>query len=306
MKKKILFPFVSALILTLFAGLIVSTSASAKAGDSVNRHRRFTRVVGKVTAVTDQGFSIQTRQGKEISFEVDENTQYRNKEREEMSFDDIKIDGWIAVAVPRWAFDKMTARLVILLPQDFDPTQLPERFLGEFVEINKNGNEFRLKTRQEGEEITFSVTAETHFRSKGNTILGLGDIEPGMVGAVVAKTFQTGEQPNAVVIAAGERGADRISAWKPMRRFGSWLSGFFDKLTAGKAVSITDNSIELKVRNGEQLNFQVTGNTVFRSRDNQVTELEDIQEDMTLVIGARDLGNMQYQAQIIFVFPARK
>jgi len=52
-------------------------------------------------------------------------------------------------------------------------------------------------------------------------------------------------------------------------------------------------------RDGQTITFQVTGDTKFRSKGGQVKSLEDLQEGMIAMVGAEELSNGKYQAQVV-------
>ena len=78
MSKKIYIPIAIALLIALLAGLWVSSDALAQGTGPAARLRGARRILGQVTAVGTDQFSIKTFKGKELSFLVDENTRYYN------------------------------------------------------------------------------------------------------------------------------------------------------------------------------------------------------------------------------------
>jgi len=54
-------------------------------------------------------------------------------------------------------------------------------------------------------------------------------------------------------------------------------------------------------RNGEQYDFQVTAETRFRSLQNRVAALEDLQVGMKVLVGAEQVGDGNYQAQVVII-----
>jgi hypothetical protein len=68
-------------------------------------------------------------------------------------------------------------------------------------------------------------------------------------------------------------------------------------------VDVPGNSFTIQTRRGESLTFQVTAETRFRSRRGVVTSLEELKAGMAVAVGAKDLGNSQYQALRVLVAP---
>ena len=54
---------------------------------------------------------------------------------------------------------------------------------------------------------------------------------------------------------------------------------------------------------GKQYTFQTTADTRIRSRE--VHSLADLKTGMVVLVGAKDLGNGSYQAQVVQVLPRR-
>ena len=181
MSKKIYIPIAITLLVALFAGLWVSADALAQGSGPVPRLRGARRMMGQVTATATDQFSIKTIKGEERSFQVDDETRFFDKDKQELSFDDLQVDRWIIVAKAQKEGDQVIARLVVILAEDFDPSQF-SLSAGSLTSIDVAGSQFSLKTRQ-GEEITFLANEETHFKG---AVAGLGDLQSGMQARVLA------------------------------------------------------------------------------------------------------------------------
>jgi hypothetical protein len=362
MSKKIYIPIGIAIMLAMLAGLWVSNTALAKAGGPGGLLRRPKPELGKVTLVAEEQFTIQRRDATELTILVDENTRFIDREKNEMTFADVKTGRWVAVAAPEDEAGKRVARLVVILPEDFDPAKM-ERLGGritsiitaakQFVMQNRQGEDFTINTDEEtlfrgeatdlaslqegwlagalvlkqddgsllaqtvragspilkkageitavddkagtltlkplrgGEEITFAVDADTRFRSRDGSLKSLADLKVGMVGLVVAKAplsgADEGTHPVAVLVAAIER--NKLPK--------------FDQRIGGKIVSVDKSAFTIEARDGKQYTFQVTGDTLFRSRGSLVQKLEDLKAGMIVMVGANELGSGQYQAQLV-------
>ncbi len=346
MSKKIFIPISVALLVAIVAGLWVSTEAFAQEGGFLGRLRRARPVLGQVTAISSDQFTIEKRDGKELSFRVDDNTRFTDKDKAALSFDDLEIGLWVAVAAPRADQDEPVARLVALLPDNLDPSQMTgyrgsiisvnssgnqftvqtqqgekttfkvdsstiykgeatafsglkegmsvrvaakeledgvllaqivrtgfpiDRYVGEIVTVDQAANTFTLRTIRSKEELTFKVDEYTQFRSKDQSLQNLEDLGPGMVGVVVSR--DQGETiPSAVIVGA----ADKEDLPK------------FDLRVGGKIVSLEKNSFTIKARTGEEYTFQVTGDTLFRSRGGRISGLDDLKEGTPVIVGAKD------------------
>jgi hypothetical protein len=361
MSKKIFIPISIALLVAILAGLWVSTEAFAQEGGFLARFRRARPVVGQVTAISGDRFTIEKRDGKELTFTVDDNTRFTDKDKARLSFDDLEIGLWVSVAAPRGNQDEPAARLVVLLPENLDPSQMTG-FRGSIIEVDASGNQFTLQTQQgekvsfdvdsttvykgeatafsglqEGlfagvaakelengcflaqvvrtgfpvnrligeiltvdqkantftlrtmhskEEMEFKVDENTQFRSKAQSLESLEDLELGMVAVVVAKD-RNEALPLAIIVGA----ADKENLPK------------FDLRVGGRIVSLEKNSFTIKDRNGQEHTFQVTGDTLFRSRGGRISGLDDLKEGMPVIVGANELENGDYQAELIIAMP---
>ena len=152
---------------------------------------------------------------------------------------------------------------------------------GTVTSVGVSANTFDLKTRS-GDDLTFSVDENTRFRSRDGLVQGLGDLQPDMVAFVTAGKEADGTL-KAVVVAAGT--PEQLPK--------------FDFRTAGKVITKDKNSFTLETRNGEQYKFKVTGETHFRSRGGWLEDLDDLEIGMRVIVGAKELGNGQYHAQLV-------
>jgi len=366
MSKKIVIPIVAALVLTLIAGLLVSSHVQAQGAGPLGRSLRLRPALGQVTDIGKAGFTVETKDGTEQTFTVDEQTRYRSKDKADLAFADLKTGQWVAVVTGRGRAVANLARLVITLPESFDPTQFAgargkivavdpaasqftlenqpgqktvvttdagtiyrgeatsfgdlqagmfagviskesagdglvarivrlgdplEVHFGEITAIDTAAGSFTLKTQRTNQELTVTVDDSTRFRSKGSEISSLDDLKTGMFAMLVAKSpagaGQTDAPLKAVLVAAGDK-SDLPKA---------------DLWVGGRLVSVDKHAFTVEDRQGKQYTFQTTGDTRLRSRE--VRSLADLKAGMLVLVGAKDLGNGSYQAQVVLVFPRK-
>jgi preprotein translocase subunit YajC len=365
MTKKIWIPILSVLIVALLAGVWVSSEAMAQSnspdgGGRLKRLLAARRGIGQVTSIGEDQFTVEKRTGESYTFLVNDETRFFDKDRNELEFDDLAIDRWVIVAGPENEAGERVARLVVLLPEDFDPSNLAgalgrivtidqaaqqfsletrqgeektfdvnaetryiggvdelsdlqvempvlvkaleqddgsllaqvvgtrrdiKRFAGEITAIDEIAQNLTLKLHQGGREMTFSVDENTRFRGKDGELTGLGDLKVGMVAIVTVPEANAGETLVARLVAAADR--DELPK--------------FDKRVGGRVTSVDQNAFTIKARDGETYTFQVTGSTTFRSRGDQIQGLEDLDEGMGVIVGAKELGNSRYQAETVIV-----
>ena len=365
MTKKLLIPIVSVLIVALLAGVWVSSEAMAQSNnpDGDGRLKRLLaarRGLGQVSSIGEDQFTVDKRNGETLTFLVNEETRFFDKDRTQLEFDDLTIGRWVIVAGPENETGEHVARLVVLLPEDFDPSNLAgslgriiavdqaakqfsletrqgeektfdvneetryiggadelsdlqvempvlvkaleqtdgsllaqvvgtrrdmRRHVGEITAIDETAQNLTLKLRQGEREMTFSVDENTRFRGKEGELTSLGDLKVGMVAIVTVQEASADETPVARLVAAGYR--DQLPK--------------FDKRVGGRVASVEQNAFTIKARNGETYTFQVTGSTTFRSRGDRIQGLEDLEEGMGVIVGAKELGNGRYQAEMVLV-----
>ncbi len=362
MSKKLLIPMIAVLVVALLAGVWLTGDALAQGENPQGRLRRARPALGQVTAVGENQFTVQTRNGESRTFLIDENTRIRSKDAKDLSFSDLQVGRWVGVVAPKDSGEQPIARLVVLLPEDFDPEQMQgvrgrvteidiaaqaftlekrqgeavtlkvdentrftgevtdlagledgmlagavtreqengdllatlvragnpqdrrqNRQAGEVTSVDESAGQFTLRTLRNDKETTFAVDENTRFRSKDGKVESLKDLKTGMVALVVARPAEDGKTPVAALVAAG----DRSDLPK------------FDKRFAGKVTAVGDQSFTIQTRDGQQITFQVTGDTKFRSKGGQVKGLEDLQAGMITLVGAKELGNGEYQAQVV-------
>lgn len=278
MTKKIGFPVVAAIVLALIAGLAASSTALAQSGGPLGRLLKARPVLGQVTAIGKSEFTVEKKDGTELTFKVDERTRYRSKEKTELAFTDLKTGQWVAVVVERGQGERGTARLVVTLPEDFDPTQF-EGGRGKVIDVNAAASQFTIENR-EGQKTVVTTNSETVFRGE---VTSLADLEVGMLAGVVNKE------------AAGDGMQARLV------RAGNPTSRYTGEITR---VNSSAGTFTLKTRRtGEEMTFTVDENTRFRGRE--VQSLADLKAGMMVLVGAKDLGSGSYQAQVVAARPRK-
>jgi preprotein translocase subunit YajC len=278
MSKKILIPILAALLLALGAGVWAYADAAAQESTPRFRQRRLPGVVGQVTTVAGDQFTIQTKAGREVTFRFDETTRFTDPQKQELSPQDMQTGDWVAVIVVRNRAKPPLARAVIILPEDFDPANWAS-VRGRVTGVDVSGNAFSLEDK-DGQATTVKVDENTKYQGQA---AGLAELQVGM--PVLARTEK---QPNGDLLAKSVR-----------------TGVAFDQRFMGKVTSIDGQSFTIQTRKGESITFQVTEETVFRSLKGVVDGMEDLEVGMPVAVGAEDLGNSQYQARLVLIAPNR-
>lgn len=264
MSKKILIAIAITLVVVVIAGFWVSETALAKDGDTLLRRiRRARPTLGQVTEITDSGFSLLKRDGGEQSFLVDENTRFFDRDKNELTFDDVQVDRWVAVAAPK-GVDEPVARFVILIPEDFDPSKM-SAVRGTVMEIDLARQTFTLENRQ-GEVTTLFTDEETIFRGLAED---LADLKEGVLASAIFEEMDDGSLLGRLV-----------RSRYPMTRKGGEITAVDEG--AGTFTLVGQ-------RDGEDHTFVVDENTRFRGKDGSVQSLADLQVGMVAIVTAKQI-----------------
>jgi uncharacterized protein DUF5666 len=211
-----------AAVLFLFSAVCAAPSAPAAApqgpittqqGGGQNRERR-PGVGGTITAVDDKSITLKTLDGRTVTVNVTEKTQYR-KDRQPAKFSDFKVGEMVFAAGQSTGENSWQADFVAMRTgagQEFREG-LGKRFIaGEIKAIE--GTRLTI-ARPDGVTQTISVDENTSFRKQRESIT-LIDIKPG------DQVFGRGEMKNDVFVAAtltvGEPGMMRMG--EPDQKWG--------------------------------------------------------------------------------------
>lgn len=217
------------------------------------------RALGQVTAVGENQFTLLLRDGREVTVLVDEQTHFRLAGGGEATFDDLTVGRWVVGAGrPTDQDSTFVARVVVLLPEDFDPGQLGDKAAGRVEAVDAAADTFVVTTR-DGEQVTVRVDEQTRFRG----VEGLEQLQPGMFAAAAGKRQDDGTLL-ARLVAAREH--------PDLQRFAGKVS----------AVDATAVTFTLTTREGQEVTFAVVDKTRFRG----VEGLEQLQPGMAAVVGA--------------------
>lgn len=257
-----------ALLISLLAAatIIALTSAETLAeSDRFDGPPPQRGLVGKVLAIGSEDFTLESLHGDNLTISVTGETVFRTREDgqgTDASYADLESGMWVAVHPHRDSAVGVSARLVLILPEDFDPSQVKGlRVLGEVDKINPGQNTFEVMTRK-GDTISFQADEQTRF---AGDLKSFDDLEKGlMVGVLAAK------QEDGTFL------AKIVGTGKPERPH-------LEK-TGGKITRIGDGSITILTRQGEEKSYTVTESTRFGSRQGEIDGLEDLALEMVVIV----------------------
>ena len=232
---------------------------------------------GKVTAVDAAAgkFTVEGRNSETVTVLVNAETVYRGGVS---GLADLKA-GMAAFAVtePQANGDLLARSVRAGFPK--------VRRVGSVVSVDAAAGRFRMETERDGNEITVQVNAGTVFRSQGNAVTGLAELQPGM--DVLAAGEEQSGVLTASMVAAGELPK-------------------FDQRFRGKVTAVSKTGFTVQGRDGQTYTLVVDEQTKFRSRGGKVQSLADLKEGMPVFVGAQDPGDGRLLAQTVLVLQRRR
>lgn len=193
MSKKVYVPILIAIVAALAAGLWNPTAAFAK-GDV----KRSAGVVKAVNASAGT-FTIHARRlGKDVTFSVNANTQFHSKDNQVKGLADLKDGMYVIVhsGQPSGNGDPVARRVAVVNRTKktgksgaTGQSQIDNHFLGKIEVVN--GNSLTIRTHK-GQQISVQLTAETRYRSRGESLSGQKDLKAGMIVMVGVKDLGNG------------------------------------------------------------------------------------------------------------------
>jgi hypothetical protein len=258
MKKKLTL----SLLITVILSLVLTTVGYAQDNQIVSNKWLKQNYFAQIVSIDDNEFTVKKINSEELQIKVDDQTRYWLIGQGKGVFEDLEIGRWVIGFWRGKDGDEITTPIVILLPEDFDPENLPERRVGGLVqEVNSVDKTITIETRDK-ETLTLQFTGNTHFIGKNNT---LGDVKEGMV---ILAGLKGENEPFEVVF---------LSTQYLVKRIGGTLS----------EVNTDGDTITLKTKQEEEITFSVDENTKYINRENEIKNLEDLKVGMLIVVSTK-------------------
>ncbi len=235
---------------------------------------------GEIIALGSDSLTVQpfAEDGEPFTVRVDENTRYRApKEGEVITFESLQVGDKVGAIAPPAEEGDPIAKVVILLPDDFDPETFQRHIArGEVWNIDTANGTFTLQARRSNEQVTFSVDENTRFRSRGDTVQSLDDL------AVHTQVIIRFQRQDDGTLLATEIGI-------PRPRLSRHL---------GTVASVDNGSLTLTLdrRDGQTVTFQVREETRFKG---EAASLDEVQPGMQAVVAAFEDGSGHWTAVLI-------
>jgi len=262
MKKKFYVPIAIGLLTALIGGVVVSGVAFANETSMKIRRHKTKTVIGQIVDVNQMNMKIQTVQEKELAISITEETTIRDQEGNQLSTSDLTKEKWVRVIFGKANQDELVAKAIILLPDDFDPSNY-ERIHGLVTKVNLSSQTVFLKAKEK-DEVSVGFDENTRYFGAADRF---SEIEEGMIAGIIA-----------------EKTSDENYLAKVIRlRFPTIR--IIGKVTD---VEANGNTFKLVTRRGEkELNVTVDENTRFKSRDGSLQGIEDLNPDTFAVVIAK-------------------
>jgi len=265
MIKKICIPVVFAVLVALIAGVWVSDEAFALDPSLRRRPRKGVHAVGQVTSISKDQFTLQRPNEDDGSFLVDEHTVFRGLKGTELEYEDLSTGQWVRVTAVRNEGGEMQARLVVILPEDFNPFE-HEGVSGRVSDVDTSVKTFTLQMHNI-DDVIVTVNNETRYF---NGVENLEDLQDGMFAWAGVKKLDDG---NLIALA--------VRARYPVVKLTGRIS----------EVDTSTGTFTLHTRRGEkEVTIIVTDETRFRSREGSLETLSDLGLNMSAIVTAKKPG----------------
>ena len=193
-------------VLALFAALLSVGSAFAQSPASDLPQRGGRRGVGQILHLEADALTVQGRDGAEIRLLIDKDTRFHALDLSPLEYNDLQTGDWVVATAVLDGSGGWAARVVVLLPPDYDVSQrIGIKAIGRVNSINRDSLSLQVSNR-DGESVEFLVNEHTRYRGE---VASLEEMQEGM-GVAVAGIRQLDGQFLAVLVAGRrQRGAGR-------------------------------------------------------------------------------------------------
>jgi hypothetical protein len=266
MTKKIAMPILVVLILcSVFPGAVLAQNET-----TISAFSGIRRSIGMITSLGTDQITIKNRLGNEIVLAVDARTRYLGEGGSAIGFGDLAEGRWILAAGRLAGGSSLSrnrlARLVILLPENYDPSQrYPVKANGLVTGVDPANNSFTMVDR-DGETLTFAASDETSYY--------------GLAGSLSAL-----QQNMRVSVAALEVSGSEPLAMYVYSRYD--LDAHVGKITA---IDSANNQFSLDTPRRGTLKITVNSDTRYQGRNGTITGLADLQVGMYAGVLVRNTG----------------
>ncbi len=262
MSKKTILIISVAFIVAFLTSAWISVDGLAQAGNLKGRFLLVKKGLAVVVSISEQQFTVARRNGQQFTLLVDENTRFRDREKNPLDMKDLHVDQWVIVVGKLNEEDQRVARLVIILPQDFDPSDWMG-VVGMITDIDPDELTFSVISK-DGESSLFETTDQTKFRGKAKSFQ---DLEVGMRAWIGAHVQEDGDWFTHSIRTA-----------LPVSRYRGEIT----------EVNVSGNTFTLHTRRENQdLVFQIDEFTKYRGKAHSLQSFQDLQVGMVAMVLTR-------------------
>lgn len=247
--KQVIKKWIVPLLLVFVMTLTVRGVAFASDGAPQDAAHAPPRGYGVVMALGDNEFTVESSNGREITFQVNERTRFRSPSGDVDGFEDLRVGH--KVIVTSRMLRRRIASTVRVLPDDFNPGErFGVRMRGIITAVDPDSNTFELEN-QDGKVVSVVVDEKTRYKGQAGS---LDELEVGWEAGVAGEKTQDGSLKAGMVL-AGEV------------KFSVKARGEIS------AVDLEDETFNLETPAGEVLTFQVNQETQFRGQLESLDEM---------------------------------
>jgi hypothetical protein len=145
-------------------------------------------IVGEIISVESNQFKMMSRT-EEFTLNINDNSRFWIPAEGEVGSDSLEVGRRMVVFAQNAEQGDWNARLVILLPMNFNfPWRSVICKTGIVTRVDQQAENFSIRTPS-GRSFTFSVDENTRFKGQ---VLDLGDLKVGMIASVVGQRLKDG------------------------------------------------------------------------------------------------------------------
>jgi hypothetical protein len=267
--------------------LALALPAAVSAAEDDPGAGRF-RAAGEVTGVDPaaSAFTLHTRAGEDLVITVTDETRFVSRQGEIQGLEDLEAGMKAVVRGEVTADGAHIAKTVGVGTPGDRPDH--KRYAGAVTSVGDGS--FSIEPR-DGGEVMFLVNEKTEFHSRDGSVNGLEDLKIGMRVGVGAAVQDDGSLLALNVLAGA---ADRPRPRPDV-----------DVRAAGRIVDLGDREFTIETRDGRRMTFAVTEDTVFKSRNGQVSSFGDLEVGKGVAVGGKKSADGQLTAVWVLAGPDR-
>jgi hypothetical protein len=237
--------------------------------------------LSRIISLSGNQFTVESRNGEQFTFLVDEDTVFRNRDLENLEMTDLRVNQWVIVRGKENGDLDQIARLVVILPDDFNPDDW-SIINGVISGLDQEDSVISVLNRK-GESIELIVSEKTKFKGEVDSF---NDLESGMRVWIMAWEQDDGKI-NAQIIRA---------AYRVKRSLGEVID-----------INPAENEFTVRTRRGDQeLVFEVNDKTRWLGQDVLVENIENLAPGMRVFTISIERDDGELFARVVIVLQQKE